>query len=543
MQPSPGAQRHTGTRPARHTPQVLVIGAGVGGLTAAALLARHGLRVRVLEQAASIGGKLGGIEVGSSRPGPDGGPGHVTLDAGPTVLTMRWVFDALFDTLGLSFDRSVSLQRCEVLARHAWGEQWLDLLADLDASVDAIARLAGPAEAARYRVFCQRSETVFRTLDGTFLQASRPNPLSLTARVGWRHLPELLAIAPFRSLWDELGRHFHDPRLRQLFGRYATYCGSSPFTAPATLMLVAHVERAAVWQLPGGMRSLGQALLRAAQSQGVQVNCGQRVAEIRVERGRVCGVRLASGERIDADAVLFNGDAAALQAGLLGEAVRHATGHGRPLPRSLSALTWHFEGTVDGGPLSHHNVFFSPPEHDGYRREFDAIAAGHLPASPTVYVCAQDRRARDDVTPPDGPERLMCLVNAPAEGAGRTLDEQEISACEQAMWQQLARAGVTMTPTGGAPRITRPADQARRHPGSQGALYGPSSQGWRASFQRPAHRTRLAGLWLAGGTVHPGPGVPMAALSGRLAAQQMLADLASTSRSHPVVMPGGMSTP
>ncbi|MEY2654766.1 MAG: hypothetical protein RLZZ524_1794 [Pseudomonadota bacterium] len=526
MQPSPGDARRS------RTPQVLVIGAGVGGLTAAALLARQGWRVRVLEQAATPGGKLAQITVGTR-----------SLDAGPTVLTMRWVFDALFDALGLSFERSVTLQRCPVLARHAWGDQWLDLLADLEASVDAIARLAGPAEAARYRVFCQRAQAVFQTLDRTFLQASRPNPLSLTARVGWRHLPDLLAIAPFRSLWDELGRHFHDPRLRQLFGRYATYCGSSPFDAPATLMLVAHVEREAVWQMDGGMHALGQALLRAAQSQGVQVDCGQPVAEIRAARGRVCGVRLASGECLEADAVLFNGDAAALQAGLLGEAAQRATGGSARLAPSLSALTWHLEGTVDGPALSHHNVFFSPPGQDGYRREFEALAAGRLPASPTVYVCAQDRRARADSAGPTGPERLMCLVNAPAERAGRALDEQEISACEQAMWQQLARAGVTMTPTQGPPRITRPADHARRWPGSRGGLYGPSSHGWRASFQRPAHATRLAGLYLAGGTVHPGPGVPMAALSGRLAAQQMLADLASTFRSHPVAMPGGMSTP
>ncbi len=535
MQPSPGDTQPTrtpGTPGTPRTPQVLVIGAGVGALAAAALLARQGLRVRVLEQAEVAGGKLGQIAVG---------PHH--LDAGPTVLTMRWVFDALFDALGLSFERSVALQRCEVLARHAWGDQWLDLHADLEASVDAIARLAGPAEAARYRVFCQRSEAVFHTLDRTFLQASRPNPLSLTARVGLRHLPELLAIAPFRSLWSELGRHFHDPRLRQLFGRYATYCGSSPFDAPATLMLVAHVERAAVWQLDGGMQSRARALVQAARSQGVSVECGQAVAEILVERGRACGVRLASGERIAADAVLFNGDAAALQAGLLGDAAAGATGGRKPLPRSLSALTWHLHGTVDGPALSHHNVFFSPPGQDGYRREFEAVAAGRLPRDPTVYVCAQDRLGRHDAAAQPGPERLMCLVNAPAEGAARPLDEQEISACEQAMWQQLARAGVTMTSTEGAPRITRPADQARRYPGSGGALYGPASRGWQASFQRPAHRTRLAGLYLAGGTVHPGPGVPMAALSGRLAAQQMLADLASTFRFHPVAMPGGMSTP
>ncbi|MDP4301394.1 1-hydroxycarotenoid 3,4-desaturase CrtD [Leptothrix discophora] len=530
MQPSPRRLPHL---PGTRTPQVLVIGAGVGGLCAAALLAHQGLSVRVLEQAAQPGGKLGRIAVGPLQ-----------LDAGPTVLTMRWVFDALFDALGLRFDACVALRRCEVLARHTWGDDRLDLLADLEASVDAIGRLSGAAEAARYRGFCVRSAAVFRTLDRPFLQGSRPNPLSLAARVGWRHLPELAAISPFRSLWNELGRHFHDPRLRQLFGRYATYCGSSPFEAPATLMLVAHVERESVWQLDGGMHALALALDRAARWQGVQVDCGQAVAEVLVERGRARGVRLASGERLMADAVLFNGDARALQQGLLGADVQAALGRAPALPQSLSALTWHLEADIGGRwQPSHHNVVFSPPENEGYRREFDAIAAGRLPEVPTVYLCAQDRDGRRDSAAPNGPERLMCLVNAPAQLGNRPLGEQEISACEQAMWQQLARSGLTVRPTGAPPRLTRPTDFAQRYPGSLGALYGPSSRGWRASFQRPAHTTRLPGLFLAGGTVHPGPGVPMAALSGRLAATQILADLASTSRSRPVAMPGGMSTP
>ncbi|MDZ7813516.1 MAG: FAD-dependent oxidoreductase [Ideonella sp.] len=271
-------------------PRVLVIGAGVGGLTAAALLARQGVQVHVLEMAPSPGGKLREVAVGSRM-----------LDSGPTVLTMRWVFDALFDALGQDFGTQVTLQRCEVLARHAWGPEpknRLDLLANLEASAEAIGHMAGAAEARRYLAFCRRAEAVFNTLDGPFLRSPRPNPVSLAWRVGLHRMPDLLAIAPFRNLWQELGRYFQDPRLRQLFGRYATYCGSSPFDAPATLMLVAHVERAAVWQLEGGMQSLALALAQAARSQGVQISCDQEVREITLSGRGADGVVLANGERL-----------------------------------------------------------------------------------------------------------------------------------------------------------------------------------------------------------------------------------------------------
>ncbi|MCE4554382.1 1-hydroxycarotenoid 3,4-desaturase CrtD [Pelomonas cellulosilytica] len=516
----------------RRPPRVVVVGAGVGGLASAALLAHAGLDVQLLERAAAPGGKMQPVELGALR-----------LDGGPTVLTMRWVFDALFERLGESLDRHVHLRRCEVLARHAWGPgASLDLHADLEQSVAAIAAFSSPAEAARYRAFSQRAAQVYATLDRPFMRSPRPSPASLTWRVlrqqGPAGLGQLLRISPFTTLWRELGRYFHDPRLRQLFGRYATYCGSSPFDAPATLMLVAHVEREAVWQVEGGMARLAQELVRCAQRQGVRLRCGSEVTRLLVTDGRVSGVQLADGETLPADAVVFNGDARALTAGLLGpDAPRTLP----PASPSLSALTWHAEAETGGFELSHHNVFFGPAA--GYRAEFDAIAAGRLPPTPTVYVCAQDRsgQLRAARPGPRRPERLMCLVNAPADAHGRGLTAEEIARCEAQMWDRLRAAGLRVT-LAAPPLLTRPQDFAQRFPASQGALYGPASQGWRASFRaRPAGRTTLPGLVLAGGSVHPGPGVPMAALSGQLAAEQILAGLASTWRSRPVAMPGGMS--
>ncbi|MGN6826033.1 1-hydroxycarotenoid 3,4-desaturase CrtD [Paucibacter sp. M5-1] len=531
-------------------PRVLVVGAGIGGLTAAALMARSGIEVQLLERAAAPGGKMRQIELGPQ-----------SLDGGPTVLTMRWVFDALFEHLGLSLDQHLSLRRCSVLARHAWGpDQRLDLSADLETSVAAIAEFSGAAEAQRYRAFCERAGAVYQTLDRPFMQSSRPTPGSLAWRVlrqqGPSGLRQLLRISPFTSLWTALGRYFHDPRLRQLFGRYATYCGSSPFEAPATLMLVAHVEREAVWQIEGGMYRLAQALAAAGRQQGVSYRYGCEVRQLLMRAdGGVGGVELQDGERLSADAVLFNGDAQALASGLLGRPVQQALSlPAIPPPRSLSALTWHLLAEVEAGgfELSHHNVFFGPAEH--YRAEFDAIAQGHLPGTPTVYVCAQDRAGDASGRPPQRAERLMCLVNAPAmapamaPASARALTEPEIARCQQAMWDQLGRAGLRLKPSPHAPLCTRPQDFAQRFPATGGALYGPASQGWRASFfARPDGRTRVPGLFLAGGSVHPGPGVPMAALSGQRAAEQICAALHSTRRwaratDGALLTPGGIST-
>jgi 1-hydroxycarotenoid 3,4-desaturase len=313
---------------------------------------------------------------------------------------MRWVFEALFARVGETLGSQLKLRRVNTLARHAWGpDQRLDLFADIGASADAIGRFAGAREAAGYRAFCARARQIYQTLEQPFLRGARPNPLSLSWRVGQQGLAGLTRISPFGSMWGALGDYFQDPRLRQLFGRYATYCGSSPYLAPATLMLVAHVEQDGVWLLDGGMHTLATTLQRLAQARGARFRYGTAVHSIVTRDGRACGVRLAGGEQLDAAAVVFNGDAAALASGLLGRAVQARLGgmggwRTRPLApdqRSLSAVTWHTVATAEGFSLSHHNVFFRDPAENGYRQEFEALRQGHLPDAPTVYLCAQDR--------------------------------------------------------------------------------------------------------------------------------------------------------
>ena len=488
----------------------VIIGAGIGGLTSALDLASRGLKVSVFEHAARPGGKMREVDV----------QGHA-IDSGPTVFTMPWVFEQLFADAGSRLEDYLSIRPADLLARHFWrdGSQ-LDLFAELEPSVAAIASFAGVAEAQRYRAFCRRAQQVFKTLDRPFMRSQRPSPWALVAAVGVRGLLDLWRIQPFRSLWRELGRHFQDHRLQSLFGRYATYCGASPLQAPATLMLIAHVEQVGVWQVEGGMQRLAEALAELLQRKGGCVRYDTAVSKVTVQAGRAVGVQLADGTSCRADVVIANTDVAAIGSGLLGPEAAAAVPRPDSARRSLSALTFSLVATTAGRELGHHNVFFP----DDYPREFvDIFHHRRLPSRPAVYVCAQDRGLGD--TRPGAPERLFLITNAPASGDHDGFAADSVKRQQTAAFELLRACGLAVDVDARHLVATTPTDFERRFPGTGGALYGAAPHGWRASFSRPGARSRLPGLYLAGGSVHPGPGVPMVALSGRLAAAAVAADL------------------
>jgi 1-hydroxycarotenoid 3,4-desaturase len=515
--------------------RVVIVGAGMAGLSAAIDLARQGVKVTVCEKSAKVGGKIHQRIV-------DG----LAIDSGPTVITMKWVFDDLLRTAGLRLSDFVTLAPLPVIARHVWSsDERLDLYADVQDSIDAVGRFSSLAEARRFEGFCRESQRLYHALEKAYIRSARPTLLTMTQDLGPQGLLMLGGLGPFASLWRSLGRHFTDPRLRQLFARYATYCGGSPWQAPATLMLIAYVEQRGVWAAEGGMQALGMGMAQAAERLGVEVRLGATVKEILISHGAATGVRLVNGEELPAHSVIFNGEAAALHQGLLGPAAKAAvpTKQGL-LPRSLSALTFAIAAEAEGYDLSYHNLFFQP----SYAQEFtDVFEKGRLPHRPTVYVCAQDRTpfggsvgAAQDM-PAISRERLFCLINAPARGDGPLFTEEEISACQTDAFALMARAGLRLQFAPHQIHTTTPHQFENMFPASGGALYGMAPHGWMSSFQRPAAQTPISGLFLAGGSAHPGAGVPMAALSGRLAAATLMAHLDSTRRSSRVVISGGMS--
>jgi len=485
---------------------VIVIGAGAGGLAAAVELAAAGRAVTVLDAAPTVGGKMHQVRSGEHW-----------IDAGPTVFTMRWVFDELFANAGAQFASRLPFKPVTTLARHWWTSgASMDLHADPQVTAADIAALAGSADAEGYLQLCRDSGHIFELLKTSFMAAPQPNPITLALRIGLSRLGEMLALRPHQTLWRALGGYLRDPRLRQLFARYATYVGSSPLKAPATLLLITHSEQQGVWVLPGGMTSLARAMQNLAEEHGAQFKLNTNVAAINTHNGRVCGVTLDNGETLAADDIVFNGDRSALATGCLGPDVVLAT-RGTPVEqRGLSAVTWCLRADTAGFPLSYHNVFFD----EDYPREFSALFEDKAVAErPTVYICAQDRLLAGHH---EGHERLLVLVNAPATGDLSTWTREQMSQITSRTETILADCGLKMSLSSATCRMANPQDFASRFPGSGGSLYGQATHGLFSSFTRPSSRTKIPGLYMAGGSVHPGPGVPMATLSGRLAAQALL---------------------
>jgi len=503
----------------RRAPEVIVVGGGLGGLSAAVSLASQGIRPLLLERSHQLGGKAHTVSIA----GAEGPP--VSVAGGPTVLTMINVFEELFQQAGASLYERLELSRAEHLARHFWrGSDPLDLYSDLDRSVEAIRSFAGARASEQFISYHRYSEAIYESVSDIFIFAPKPSPLKVMSTLGLKAVPKLMRADVHRSMWSALKAHFDDPRLQQLFARYATYTGNNPFSTPATLNLISAVEQRGVWRVKGGIQALAEALAELLVELGGEVRLGAEVEELITRGKRVTGVQLRGGCSLSCEAVIFNGDVEAISRGHLGERVRGSVTPHAPGERSLSALTLCAGATATDAPLAHHNVLFS----DDYELEFKELDQGHIPLDPTIYICMQARG--DEAERPalhDELEPTFALVNAPPLGVWTPKSEERLQEAQLHTLQRLGEVGVTTTPQ--QARWFTPHDWAKRSPHSGGAIYGRTSRQWNSNLKRMGSQTSHKGLYLAGGSVHPGAGVPMVTISGQLAAGALMSDLGWTS--------------
>lgn len=500
--------------------RAVVIGAGVGGLSAAIWLRQAGWQVTICEQNDAVGGKMGRITLPTAA-------AEYEFDTGPSVITMRPVFEELFAAAGRRLEDYLDLLPVDPLTRYFFRDGTvLDVSAD-PAVMDArLTTFAGADDAAGYRRYLAYARRIHDITAPVFIYNDPPT-LRRIARTPLRDMP---AVDPLRTMDGAIRSFVRDPRLRQLLGRFATYVGASPYQAPATLNVIAHVELAdGVWYPRGGIYQIALALRRLAADLGVEIVTGTPVRRIVVRDGRAAGVVTDAGT-LDADAVIANVDVATVYEKLLPP--------GAVSPRKVRRLTT-TETSCSGfilllgidrafPQLAHHNIFFSDPA--AYAAEFDDIfKRGLPPTDPTIYVSITGKTDTDRIAP--GHENWFVLVNAPPVGPAPTGDAfdwtTQADAYRETVLDRLRDSfGLDVRPHIRARHMITPLDLERLTGARRGALYGMGSNDKFNALRRPHNRASdLPGLYFAGGTTHPGGGVPMVTLSGKVAASLVLRDL------------------
>jgi phytoene desaturase len=482
-----------------HMKHAVIIGGGLGGLAVALRLAAGNWRVTVCEQGESFGGKMNYWEGRGFR-----------FDTGPSLITMPWVFEELFQAAGGSLREHLTLAPVNPLCDYVYydGARFTHS-ASLPEWLQTVRRVE-PDDERGFLKFLELGARLYEISKETFLRRRPLDWPSVKPSAILRHFP-------VRYGWGNYHRavaaHFKSPHLRQLYDRYPTYVGSSPYQAPATLAVIPYLEYAfGGWHVEGGLYRIVRSLTALARQAGVELMTRARVERIEHERGRARGVRLIDHTRIAADVVVMNGDASDAPI-LLGEerAARLPASE-----RSLSGLIFLLGVRRNLPQLRHHTVYFSAD----YRREFaELFNERRFPGDPTVYVSAPSRSDRS-LVPAEG-ETLFVMANAPANDDEDEWNEERIAEARRRVFARL-RAG-------GFPEIDddvvvsdvwTPRRIGSRYASPGGAIYGAHSHGWRHAFLRPPNKdTRYQGLYYVGGSAHPGGGTPTVLLSAKITSE------------------------
>ncbi len=482
----------------KNNKSVIIIGAGLGGLSAACRLAKLGFTVKVLEKNKTVGGKVNCVEsIG------------YTFDTGASLLTMRHVFDELFEFCGRNLTDYLTLQKLDPICRYFWNDGTkFDASENLEKTEEEIAKIE-PRDVESFRKYLADSREKYEISERTFLAKSLNDLPSL---IRPKNLPDLLKISSLKTLAKHNKSSFKSPKFQQLFNRFATYNGSSPYKTPATFALIPYVEFGlGAWYVNGGIYQIPKALEKLAIELGVKFKLDFEVEKINIDNGKASGITLKTGEILVADFVVSNADAIETYRNLL------------PKPKyqkrepSCSGFVILLGVKKCFPMLAHHNIFFS----DDYKAEFDAIFEQKIPAeNPTIYIAATSRT--DASQAPENCENLFILINAPYTNSN--INWHSIAKTyRNKIVQTLEKAGlVGLENSIEFEQIITPEDFETKYRANKGSIYGMSSNGIFSAFMRvPNKATDVENLYFVGGVTHPGGGMPLVLLSGKMAAEMI----------------------
>lgn len=487
---------------------VIIIGAGFGGLSCAIRLATAGLRVTILERQAHVGGKLQQIQ-------QDG----YHFDRGPSTITMPDAFRSVFDQTGVVMENYVQLYELEPRTRNVFADGTVvDLSRNRGWMKEQIA-VYSPEDALRYDAFMDESAALYAEANRHFLGKLLLNP---SDKYNLQMLRSLLRVRPTVRLDKLLRRYFSHPHTLAMFGRYATYVGSSPYLSPSIFAMMGHVEaEVGIYGVKGGTYQLIEGMTRLAQEKGVRILTGVEVHQIVTRHGKVIGVDTDRGF-MEAEQVVANGDVLSVNKLLLAPEHRK---------RMSDARIAKYEPSISGfvtlagvrrkyDQLLHHTVFF--PEQ--YKLEFDDIFRDRrMPSDPTIYICYSGYS--EEGMAPEGASNLFILVNAPYLSQAWNWEEQKYRYGEFVL-EQLEARGIGGLMQSEVLICYTPQHIERDTLAHQGSIYGISSNSVKQTFMRPGNQSKdVQGLWYVGGTTHPGGGTPIVTLSGQLVGEQLATEL------------------
>ena len=488
--------------------KIVVIGAGMGGMTAAARLARSGHSVTLYEASDTFGGKLRTEWIGK-----------FAFDTGPSLLTLPAVYKDFFIRTGKPLGLLCEIEAVDPSFDYRFADGTTLTFANLSRhhTLNAIRNAYGEEVSRQWEQMMKRATKMWDVSREPFVESELRSPLSLLKRTTL--IRDIFTIAPWKSLRDFANEQLPDQRLRYILDRYATYSGSDPRKAPAVLATIAYVEEAfGAWHIKGGLGRLAQLVHQRCVDVGVKFHFNSLVDEIVVEKGVAQGVRLSDGTIVTADAVVANADAALIYNQLIKGEKRKLRKVRKNLKRadaSIAGFTLLLGLRKDGSaPLKHHTILF-PQDYDA---EFDSIFEAKLPvANPTIYICApSDEQMVKDASL----ESWSVLVNAPHHGADGFdwSDENFARIYANGIIDQIEARGISVRDRLESLTIRTPADLERTVLAPGGSIYGTSSNGARAAFMRAKNRSPIKGLYCVGGSAHPGGGLPLVGISGELVA-------------------------